>query len=94
MQENTMIERTDFGSVENVLRFIQERSDDIERVVIPQAASLQDSQTGKVIPNVGLIIWWVDRKKSFIFHEAAELVLNDGILNRMQIRIELRTTDF
>ncbi len=89
-----MYEQEEFGTVENVLRFIQERSDDIERVVIPQAASLIDKQTGDLIPDVGLIIWWVDGTKSFIFHEAAELTLNDGILNRMKIRIELRSTSF
>jgi hypothetical protein len=89
-----MFEQQDFGAIENVLRFIQERSDDIERVVIPQTASIRDKKTGEVIPDVGLIVWWTDGTKSLVFREAAELVLNDGILNRMKIRIELRSGSY
>jgi hypothetical protein len=85
----------DFGDSQNVLRYIQEKSDDIQEVEIPLypfGHLTQDGvPTGEVLHDVGLIVHCVKGNKLFIHKNDAELVLNDGILNRMKIPIKLRS---
>ena len=75
------------GNTEALVRLIQEQSDDIEKVVIPQYpfVVLEGEQV-----EAGLIIHLVSGRLRIIPNKTdAEAVLNDGILNRMKIHIEL-----
>ncbi|MDB5344243.1 MAG: hypothetical protein JWP89_2620 [Schlesneria sp.] len=81
----------DFGGSEQLLAFIKERSDDIEKVVIPQMANLAITRSGIPVAEtdkVGMIIHMISHR-FLIVPSDAELLLNDGILNRMNIKIEL-----
>ena len=80
-----------FASSEELLAFIKEKSDDIDRVVIPQMSELQISYRGMPVTKtdkVGMILHMIDHM-SVLVPSDAEMVLNDGILNRMNIKIEL-----
>jgi hypothetical protein len=81
----------DFGSSENLLVFIKEKSEDIEKAVIPQFLGLTIKKAGTPIGNyeVGMILHMIDGTRKLLTPEDAEIVLNDGILARMKIRIEL-----
>ena len=81
----------DFGDSDGVLAYIKERSDDIEKAVIPQMRSIDLVGKDGVVANIeaGLILHLCDGHKQFVTPVDAEIVLNDGILNRMRIRIEL-----
>lgn len=88
-----MHESTDFGSTENVLRHIKERADDLLEAVIPLTPAVriepEETYPGLAMRNVGLILRYLDGSQSLIHKDAAELVLNDGILNRMKVKIRL-----
>jgi hypothetical protein len=89
-----MLEHEDFGTPEAVLRYIQERSDDIEKVVIPQTPTIlihdPKDPSGEISEvAAGLVIHLVSGQLKIIHPETAPLILNDGILHRMRIRIEL-----
>jgi hypothetical protein len=76
-----------------LLRFIQERSDDLEKVVLlpPGVAPAQDGVlVGLPVNQFILMLHFVDGNRKAIFGDDVELVLNDGILHRMKIHIELR----
>lgn len=75
------------GNTPELVRIIQEQSDDIEKVVIPQHPYivLEGEQV-----EAGLVIHLISGRLRVIPNKTdAEAVLNDGILNRMSIRIEL-----
>ena len=77
------------GGTPELLRYIQERSDDIEKVVIPQHPYIVMRPSGEQV-EAGLVIHLIgDDMKIIPNKQDAEAVLNDGILNRMKIRIEL-----
>ena len=77
------------GGTAGLLQYIRERSDDIEKAVIPQHLSIvfhpseERVEAGLVLHLVSGEVLIVNDKKD------AEAVLNDGILHRMKIRIEL-----
>ena len=50
--------------------------------------------TGQQISEVGLILMMTGGNKDLIMREDAEFVLNDGILNRIKIKIELNPPPF
>ena len=80
----------------NLLRYIQEKADDIEKVVIPQVPVLTvTTPHGKVLdlPEVGMVLHLVDNAIRVIHYADAEILLNDGILNRMRIPIEFYRGD-
>ena len=83
----------EFGGSEGVLRYIQEKSDDIEAVVIPQFHVGHIPATGNSpgvdIEDVGLVLHMVNGNQQLVQKQDAEVVLNDGILNRMRIKIYL-----
>ena len=85
------LEQQDFGSSEEALRYIQEKSEDIEKAVIPQMPSVvlsgPDARSTEV--EAGLILHMINGHKKIVHPFDAELVLNDDILNRMRIKIEL-----
>jgi hypothetical protein len=75
------------GDSHGVLRAIQAQSEDFVRAVIPVTPTVFDPESGQLIAGVGLILYRA-KGVDLIMREAAELILNDGILNRMRISIE------
>ena len=77
------------GGTAGLMQYIREKADDIEKAVIPQHLSIvfhnskEQVQAGLVFHLVSGEILIVREKQD------AEAVLNDGILNRLNIRIEL-----
>jgi hypothetical protein len=88
-----MLEEDDFGSSESVLRDIQERSDDIEKAVIPQSSVITVYDPNNHLDaeevEAGMFRHMVEGNLKIVHPKDAELILNDGILNRMKIKIEL-----
>jgi hypothetical protein len=41
------------------------------------------------LPHFGMMLYFISGDRKMIFHDDVAIVLNDGILNRMGIRIEL-----
>lgn len=88
-----MFEEWQFSSNDEVLDYIRERCDDIERVVIPQHPFITlfdpQNQEDKRDIEAGMIIHLVSGNYQVLTPAEAEAVLNNGILNRRRIRIEL-----
>lgn len=82
----------DFGDSQRVLAFIQERSKELEHVVIPQLPSLTLTNDGVHYTNVevGMVLEFMGGDREFITPRDAEVVLNDGVLNRLKVEIRLR----
>ncbi len=82
----------DFGDSQRVLAFIQERSKEFEHVVIPQLPYLTLTHDGIDYTNVevGMVLEFMGGDREFITPRDAEIVLNDGVLNRLKIQIRLR----
>jgi len=81
----------DFGTTEKLIRFIQEKSDDLEFVEIPQSPTMVGVEDGIKVSQriVGMILYFAGGKKSLLTSNDAEALLNDGLLNRMKIKIKL-----
>ena len=80
----------DFGSSEKLLDYIKEKSDDVEKVVIVgKGAVLAYCGVPQAeFTETKMMFVFVGGERFFIGKEDAEIVLNDGILNRMKIKIE------
>ncbi len=77
------------GGTKGLLNYIRERSDDIEKAVIPQHLSVVFQPSGERV-EAGLVLHLMSGEVLIVNQKGdAETVLNDGILNRMKIRIEL-----
>jgi len=77
------------GGTEGLLKYIQERTDDIEKAVIPQHLTIV-FQPGNEQVQAAMVLHLISGETLIVRDkEDAEAVLNDGILNRMKIRIEL-----
>lgn len=88
-----MPEEHNLGSTEALVRYVQERSDDIEKAVLyPPGGVITNNGVVVRGPFVqfALVLHLADRTQA-VFGNDVEAVLNDGILNRMRIRIELGT---
>jgi hypothetical protein len=86
-----MPEFFDFGSSEKLLEYIKERSDDIEKVVIlPPGVALHymGQQMGPPQQGFSMMLHFVGGKREQICQADAEILLNDGILSRMKLKIE------
>ena len=81
----------DFGDSATLLAYIKERSDDLEKAVIPQMQFVTLTGKDGIVANIetGMILHLSDGHNKLLTPTDAEIVLNDGILNRMRIRIEL-----
>lgn len=83
------------GGSEGLLRFFQEKSDDIECVYVGngQPFNMVDPTTGVSDPVDGYMLVLLCNGEYFCVATKgdAELILNDGILTRMKIRIELNS---
>ena len=84
-------EFTDLGSSDALLAYIKSISDDIEKAVIPQTPEifLTDGQQTIGHYPVGMVLYMVNSHMKFLHHKDAEILLNDGLLNRLRIKIEL-----
>lgn len=77
------------GGTEGLLKYIRERADDIEKAVIPQHLAIVFQPSQEQV-QAGLVLHLVSGEVLIVREkEDAEAVLNDGILNRLKIRIEL-----
>lgn len=84
-------EYKDFDSSEGLLAFIREKADDIEKVVIP--ASGKSIVTFRGIPisaleDLGMVIHTLQHR-ILVGKSNAEVILKDGILGRMRIKMEV-----
>ena len=88
-----MFDEQRFESSDELLRFIQEKTDDIEKAVIPQhpIISIFDPKNPAEFTEVpaGMVLHLIGGRLKIIHPADAQLILNDGILNRMRIKIEL-----
>ncbi len=81
-----------FASSEELLRFLRERCDDIDSVVIPvQEGVTQLGPEGQrnTITGVGAIIRLCDGSLNTIHRHDAEMLINDGVLQRLRIKCVL-----
>lgn len=80
-----------FANSAELLRFLQERAEDIERVEIPlfHPVTITDGHQKRHVANVGMLLHMINGDRPYIHIQDAELLLNDGILNRMKIKISL-----
>lgn len=75
---------------EEALEFLKGRADDIADVAIPVGGPLMVLHQGKQLgpfTNVGMIVFMVSGDIHLLHPSRAELILNDGFLLRMRIRI-------
>jgi hypothetical protein len=82
----------DFGGTEGVLRYIQERSDDIEKVIIPRSGfvTLRDRETGQETHyEAGMVFHLVSGRYEMATSRDSLAILQDGILKRMNIPVEI-----
>lgn len=77
------------GGTAGLLKYIRERTDDIEKAVIPQHLSIVFHPSEEAVQ--AALVFHLMSGETLIVREKedAEAVLNDGILNRMKIKIEL-----
>src|SRR5271155_201365 len=88
------IEHFHFESDEDALRFLKERADDIANVGIPVGGPVAVLHKGKTLGpfhGIGMIVFMVNGDIHLLKPSRAELILNDGFLTRMRIRISLLT---
>lgn len=89
---NDEFETTRFATAAELLRALQERSDDFERVTIavPNELLLTGPQGQRqVAANVCGSVALCDGRTLLIHREDLELLLNDGILSRLKIPVSL-----
>jgi methyl coenzyme M reductase subunit D len=86
------VTRNSFNTPEELLSHLKSRADDIDLVVIhpPGCTITRDGiiYSGP-FPSFAMEFKHSDGKNVLIFGEQIEMVLNDGILNRLRIKIEL-----
>jgi len=86
------IERIQFTSDEDALNFLKGRADDIAQVAIPVGGPVTVLHKGQLLgpfPGIGMIVFMVSGDIHLFQPSRAEVILNDGFLNRMRIKISL-----
>lgn len=82
-----------FNTSEELLQYLREHSDDIEGVTIPvlEGVDFVNQRDGQRIrrTNVGAIVEVVSGRSFVISREDAEMLINDGVLQRMRIKCVL-----
>lgn len=81
-----------FEADEDALRYLKARADDIASVAIPvggPVSVLHKGQTLGPYQGMGMIVFMVSGDIHLLRPSRAELILNDGFLNRMRIKISL-----
>lgn len=87
-----MTDGRQFESSEKLIQHIKEKCDDIDCVCINLAGGIRRTKpdgTTSIVAGVGAIIQYCDKSTSIIHFQDAELLLNDGILNKLRIPIRL-----
>lgn len=81
----------EFGGSDKLLAYLKEKSEQIEKAVIPQFPFITIVYDGEDIADheTGMVIQMIDGSRTILRPRDAEMILNDGILNRMRIRIQL-----
>lgn len=90
--EGSNVEHVHFDSDEDALRFLKSKADDILQVGIPISGPLEVRHQGKTIGpihGIGMIVFMVSGDIHLFRPSRAEVILNDGFLTRMRIRIAL-----
>lgn len=84
-----------YESSGELLRVIQERSDDIERAIVTPPGFVMENPDGRKVrfPAFTLIFKTVSGQQLVVGKDDAEVVLNDGILTRMKVPIQLGYDD-
>ena len=80
-----------FGSPEKLLAYIKEKSDDIDKALIFGPGAVLIASNGKRTwksPEFGMMFAFVNGEQKMMGSDDAEMVLNEGILTRMKIKIE------
>ena len=72
-----------------LLRYFQEKCDAIEKVTIPKPPYILLPQTGEEVEASMVLHLLSGEMKVIPDQKTAEAVLNDGLLHRLKIRIEL-----
>ena len=83
-------EYKDFETSEGLLAFIRAKADDIEKVVIPARGNTVVTYRGKPIStfeDLGMVIHTLQHR-ILVSKATADVILKDGILGRMRIKIE------
>jgi len=81
-----------FESDEDAIRFLKERGDDIAKVAIPvggPVSVLHKEQSFGPFHGIGMIVFMVSGDIHLLRPSRAEVILNDGFLIRMRIKISL-----
>ncbi len=81
-----------FESDAAALQFLKDRADDIAQVAIPVGGPVvvqHQSRTLGPFKGIGMIVFMVSGDIHLLHPSRAELILNDGFLHRMRIRIRL-----
>jgi len=90
--DETNIGRVHFESDEEALHFLKSRADDIAQVAIPVGGPVTVLHKGQSLgpfTGIGMIVFMVSGDIHLLHPSRAELILNDGFLHRMRIKISL-----
>lgn len=85
-----------FDKDEEALHFLKARADDIASVAIPVSGPVSVLHRGQTLGpfhGMGMIVFMVSGDIHLLRPSRAELILNDGFLNRMRIKISLLVTE-
>jgi hypothetical protein len=92
--KSSPMESDEFPSVATLVRYIHERSDELKKaIVVPPGVAYVENETELLAP-VGcftLLLCVANGEAIVVRDEAVEAILNNGILNRMHVKIELWT---
>ena len=83
-----------FASLEGLLAYLREHTDDIDSIVIPihDGVMFVGPKGDKLnMPGVGAILKFCSGRTKVIHREAAEALINDGVLQRSKIKCMLDT---
>jgi hypothetical protein len=80
-----------FSSSDELLKFLREQVDDIDRVVIPvqEAVEVRKQTETQVVSNVGAVVKLCSGNSFFLTREDAAMLINDGVLQRLKIKCVL-----
>jgi len=88
------MESAEFPTVAALVRYIHERSDELQKaVVIPPGVAFVENETELLAPVecFTLLLRVAKGDPIVVRDEPVEAILNNGILNRMHVKIELWT---
>lgn len=87
-----MSETFDYGSAEELIKHIKERCDDIDSISINMSKAVLRSNTDGTtteVHGVAMVINYCNGRPGMIHRDAAELLLNDGVLINLRIPVRL-----